>query len=113
MFASDPLETTIVQDTFRPLEFFSQIQTRRVAYRQMLNNYMFDIVVNGDTRLQVGETIKLELKEASAKSEKPMGSMYSGRWFIVNLVHICDKGLHTTKLTIIKDGLHFKHEKEN
>ena len=38
--------------------------------------------------------------------------MYSGKWFVTNCSHICDNGVFNTRLTVVKDGLDFKHSED-
>lgn len=114
LFSSDPTEMMVAMDNINDRSpWFQHIKGRRKAYRQMLYNYMFQIVINGNTNVQPGSVIKLELKEAGAKREKPLGSIYSGKWFVTDVNHICDRGIHNTSLTIVKDGLDFVHDKIN
>lgn len=111
LFSAEPAEHLIVMDTINDKSpWFHHIQGRRKAYRKMLHNYLFEITINGNTRLQAGHTIDLNLKETGAFREKPLGSMYSGTWFVTSVSHVCDRGIHNTRATIVKDGLDFIHE---
>jgi hypothetical protein len=59
--------------------------------------------------MTAGSVIKINLKESGAPEKKSRGSMYSGNWFVTAVDHIADKGKFNTQLTIVKDGLDFKH----
>ena len=112
MFGADPVESVIAIDSTRGNfnESFGAIVGRRMGYQQMLGHYSLNIVINGDSSMTVGSVIKLNLKESGAPEKKQKGSMYSGSWLITKCVHNADKGLFNTTLTIVKDGLKFKHE---
>ena len=67
------------------------------------------VTIYGDSSLVAGTIIQLNLKEAGAPERKNQGSMYSGNWYVTKVEHIYDKMLFNTKLTVVKDGLDFKH----
>lgn len=111
MYGSDQVESTIVVDSTKGVfnENMPSIIGRRTAYEQMLGHYTLKIIINGDSSMTAGSVIKLNLKESGAPEKKSRGSMYSGNWFVTSVDHIADKGKFNTQLTIVKDGLDFKH----
>ena len=111
MFGSDTVESTIVVDSTKGSfnENMPSILGRRKAYKQMLGHYTLAIVIHGDTSMVAGTVINIQLKEAGAPEKKQRGSMYSGNWYITRVEHIFDKMVFNTKLTVVKDGLDFKH----
>jgi len=88
------------------------MEIKKRAYMQMLNHYMFELVIHGDSSMVPGTVIRIKLKEAGASNQKQSGSMYSGKWFVTNCSHICDNGVFNTRLTVVKDGLDFKHSED-
>jgi len=111
MFGSNPIETSIAVDTTKGVynENLPGIQSKRKSYMQMLGHYSMQVTIYGDSSLVAGTIIQLNLKEAGAPERKNQGSMYSGNWYVTKVEHIYDKMLFNTKLTVVKDGLDFKH----
>jgi hypothetical protein len=108
-FESKAAESTIVMDTTKPGEFTDSVVGKRRSYRYLMGTYSFEATVHGNTELNVGRCIKLNLRETGVTTHKPKGSMYSGLWFITDLQHIIDKTAFKTKLTLVKDSPEFLH----
>jgi len=108
-------ESTIVVDSTKKdfNENFSSMELKKAAYMQLLNHYMFKLVIHGDSSMKPGTVINIKLKEAGAPHNKYRGSMYSGNWYVTKCAHICDNGVFNTRLTVVKDGLDFLHSEDN
>ena len=111
MFGAEPIETTIVIDSTKGMfnENLPAIVSRRRSYMRLLNHYSMEISIHGDSSIVAGSVIQINLPEAGAAHNKLAGSMYSGNWYITRVEHIFDKMVFNTKLTVVKDGLDFKH----
>ena len=111
MFGAEPVETSIVVDSTKGVfnENIPAIQSRRKSYMQLLSHYSMEITIHGDSSIIAGTVIQINLPESGAPERKISGSMYSGNWYITRVEHVFDKMVFNTKLTVVKDGLDFKH----
>jgi hypothetical protein len=87
-----------------------RITGTREAYRDLLNSYRVTIMVYGDTELNVGDVIEIELPETGSSGDRDL-SIYSGSWLVQALTHVCDNEKLNTTLTLSKGGLN--HEPTN
>jgi len=110
-FCDTPVDFTIIKDTAdieNNTESFEHIIGKRKAYMNLLTSFGYNIVVYGDTNLNVGTVINLDLIEGGT-SERKDTSIYTGYYFITDLVHTIDKGKFNTTLSIAKDSLDRVH----
>jgi len=87
-----------------------RIAGTREAYRDLLNSYQVTIMVYGDTELNVGDVIELDLTEAGSSGDRNL-SLYSGSWLVQSLNHVCDNEKFNTTLTLSKGGLNHEQTK--
>lgn len=87
-----------------------RIMGTREAYSDLLNNYKISITVYGDTELNVGDVIELELPETGTSGDRN-SSVYSGSWLIQALTHVCDNEKFNTTLSLSKGGLEYVQTK--
>ena len=110
-FCDTPVDFTIIKDTAdieNNTESFEHIIGKKKAYMNLLTSFGHNIVVYGDSNLNVGALIKLDLIEGGT-SERKDTSIYTGYYFITELVHTVDKGKFNTTLSIAKDSLDRQH----
>ena len=112
-FGSDAVEASVIVDSTKGEfnENWASIIGRKRAYVQMLTHYTMNITINGDSSMTAGSVIEIKLKESGAPEKKSEGSSYGGNWFITSCNHVVDNGVFNTRLTVVKDGLDFKHSK--
>lgn len=108
---STPYEETIIKDTTKKYEPFEMTNPRKRSFARLLTTFNFNIVVYGDTNLNVGEVVKITLPEGGATKEKE-DSMYSGHYFITDLQHTVDRQKFNTIMTVAKDSLNNVHPRE-
>ena len=117
-FGSDPVEYTVFSDGSRFDEggkhedYLDKVLGKRNAYIDLFTTYKYIINVYGDSNLNVGETIIIDLREAGVQASKPEGSMYKGKYFITDLDHVWDHGTFNTTMCVVKDSPEFLHGNE-
>ena len=74
------------------------------AYQDLLSTFTTTIVVYGDSNLNVGDVILIDLPETAAGEDKA-DSIYSGDWFVSAVTHSIDAERMNTTLEITKSGL--------
>ena len=110
-FCDTPVDFTVIKDTAdieNNTESFEHIIGKRRAYMNLLTSFGYNIVVYGDTNLNAGSVINLDLIEGGT-SERKDTSIYTGYYFITDLIHTVDKGKFNTTLSIAKDSLDRTH----
>ena len=107
-FCQEPTDFTIIKDTTEPKDNFELMVGKRKAYIEFLSTFGCQIVVYGDTNLNVGQMINLDFMETTSK-ELRESSIYGGVYFISNLVHSFDKEKFNTTLSLAKDSLDKVH----
>jgi hypothetical protein len=107
-FCTSPADFTMIKDTTEHKEDFEHIVGKRKAYMNLLTSFGYNIVVHGDTELNVGDVINLDLIEGGTAENKE-SSMYAGYYFITDLIHTVDKGKFNTTLALAKDSLDSIH----
>ena len=109
-FANEqPYEYTVLTDSTASEDHVEHIVGKRLAYMDMLNSYQLQIVVYGDTGLNVGDVISINLPEPGSHEEKSTDSLYSGFWFVTGVKHSFDASKMNTTLNLSKSGLNEPH----
>ena len=97
-------EHLVTKDSTSKESNIERIAGTREAYTDLLNSYKIAITVSGDTELNVGDVIEIELPETGSSGDRE-SSMYSGSWLVQALTHICDNEKFNTTLSLSKGGL--------
>ena len=97
-------EHLVTKDSTSKESNIERIAGTREAYRDLLNSYQVTIMVYGDTELNVGDVIELDLTEAGSSGDRNL-SLYSGSWLVQSLNHVCDNEKFNTTLNLSKGGL--------
>ena len=83
----------------------------RSAYPNLLNTYQLGVMVYGDTALNVGDVIDVDLVETGTAGDRDL-SIYSGSWFVKELTHTCDTQKFNTSMILCKAALEHKQTKQ-
>lgn len=108
-FATHPIDFMIVKNRATEQDMVEHVVAKTPAYKNLLSSYIMDIGVYGDTSINAGDVIHIDLPESGAYEQR-MFSMYSGLWFVVSVKHIIDNGKMNTVLSIVKGSLEFTHD---
>ena len=104
LLVGEPFEYLMTKDASKPNENFENIVGRRHAYINLLTSFQFMAQVYGDTDLNAGQVVHLDLPETGTDKDK-QSSMYNGFYFVTSLQHVMDREKHNTVLMLAKDSL--------
>jgi len=110
VFGGEPYDYVLTKDTTKLDQNFENIIGKRNAYRDLLSSFQYQITVYGDTNLNIGQLIYLNLPESGTDELKGL-SQYAGVYLITGLRHVVDRAKHNTVMNLTKDTLHLKHPK--
>jgi len=99
-----PYEYLVIKDSTHKNNNIEKIVGTRGAYSDLLNTYKTSITVYGDSELNVGDYVTLDLAETGTSGNRDI-SIYSGDWLVQALTHVCDNEKFNTTLSLSKGGL--------
>ena len=99
-----PFEYLTTKDSTAENDHIEDIIGKKNAYQDLLSTFTTTIVVYGDSNLNVGDVILIDLPETAAGEDKA-DSIYSGDWFVSAVTHSIDAERMNTTLEITKSGL--------
>ena len=111
-FGHSPREHLIFKDTLRENEDFEKVMGKKLSYSKFISSFGYNVTVYGDSNLNVGDVIKLDMRESGTTKTKDI-SMYAGYFLIVNLQHVIDRAKFNTVLTLVKESPDTTHSREN
>ncbi len=99
-----PYEYLATKDSTHKDSNIEKILGVREAYSDLLNSYRISITVYGDSELNVGDFVDLDLVESGTSGDRDL-SIYSGAWLVQAVSHVCDNEKFNTTLSLSKGGL--------
>ena len=97
-------EYLVIKDSTLKENNIEKIVGARRAYTNLLNGFKLSITVYGDSELNVGDVIEINLVESGTSGDRTQ-SIYSGSWLVQALTHVCDNEKFNTTLSLSKGGL--------
>jgi len=99
-------EYLFFNDITKKSQGFQKVLAKRLSFMDFLGTHQLTLQLTGDTSLQAGEVIQLDLPP-SAHIIKEVGesSKFSGAYLIMSVKHVFDKDKLLTSITIAKDSL--------
>ena len=106
----EPFEYLITKDTTKLDQNLENVIGKRNAYRDLINSFQCQITIYGDSNLNVGQLVYLELPESGTDEQKGL-SQYAGVYLITGLHHIVDRAKFNTIVSLSKDKIDMIHPK--
>lgn len=80
---------------------------RKSKLLEMDNSIKLHVEIFGNTKIQAGDVIRLNIRNTSTINDEPYDPFYSGRYLITKLKHVFDDGesrKHSCFLEVVKDS---------
>jgi len=102
--SGEPFEYLLTKDMSKLDANIDNITGKRLAYINLMTSFKCIAQVFGDSNLNVGQLVYLDLPEPGTDEQRSI-SMYRGYYLITGLEHTFDKEKHNTTLSLTKDAL--------
>ena len=102
--AGESFEYLLTKDISKLDANLDNIIGKRLAYVNLMTSFKLIATVFGDTDLNVGQVIYLDLPESGTDEQRSV-SMYRGFYIITGLQHTFDREKFNTTLSLAKDAL--------
>ena len=83
------------------------LQRRKSRFAQLASALTLRVEVPGNTSIQAGDVVGLEIMNRSSNSEEEMDVNYTGRYLVTKLHHVFSKGQgrykHTVHMDCVRD----------
>ena len=78
---------------------------QRKSQLQLLHNLKIQLTTFGDTQVNVGKTIKLEIPDLIVPEDTTLNERYSGKWLVTAVKHIfTHKTVYTNEIECVRDS---------
>jgi hypothetical protein len=85
------------------------LQRRKSRFAQLSSSLTLRVEVPGNTSLQAGDVVGLEIMNRSSDTEEEFDLNYTGRYLVTKLHHVFTKGMgqykHTVHMECVRDTM--------